>query len=372
MILPSGITEIASSAFSHCTGLRSVSFPEGITKIDNNAFSYCQSMTDFELPTSLLTVGAYAFSTCTSLTSINIPSNVTTIENHAFFFCKALERVYLPQSLETILNSAFSECDALSDVYFDGSQEEWSGITIYDSNVDLLNARIHFGGSRAYTITFDPNGGDAAPAAQTAMSGEPVTLPAAVPMHSGQSAASSETGADFIGWSTDPEAEEAEYQPGGTYIGAEDVTLYAVWKLRPMTLTFNVNGGAMESDTTVTVDWGTSFALPTPKMDGHYFKGWRYLIPNSNNYITVKGTLKVIHSYTLTAQWGVIDYILPAGLTVIEEEAFSGITNAVIQLPGTVTSIAKDAFDPTVTVVVEAGSVAETLCTALGLKLISY
>ncbi len=61
-------------------------------------------------------------------------------------------------------------------------------------------------------------------------------------------------------------------------------------------------------------------------------------------------------------------FILPSSTITIEGQAFEGIRGRIFQIPGTVTSIADDAFDPTAVVIVEAGSYAEKRCRELGLK----
>ena len=40
----------------------------------------------------------------------------------------------------------------------------------------------------------------------------------------------SSTASNFLGWSTDPAAAEAEYLPGEIYKSSESITLYGVWE----------------------------------------------------------------------------------------------------------------------------------------------
>ena len=71
-----------------------------------------------------------------------------------------------------------------------------------------------------YTISYDANGGEDAPDAQTKTGGTPVTLSEDVPKRDGYR---------FLGWSLSADG-EAEYQPGDGYAREGDQTLYAVWE----------------------------------------------------------------------------------------------------------------------------------------------
>ena len=93
-----------------------------------------------------------------------------------------------------------------------------------DANVTLYAVwRIN-----QYHITYDGNGVENAPPEQTKDYGIPVNLSTDVPVLEGFT---------FLGWATDSNAATAEYEAGATYNGNADVTLYAVWKAIPVTLT---------------------------------------------------------------------------------------------------------------------------------------
>ena len=73
----------------------------------------------------------------------------------------------------------------------------------------------------SFSITYNPNGGENAPEAQSKKYDEVVTLTASEPVRDGY---------NFLGWSTDSNATEPEYLPGDTYSENKDITLYAVWE----------------------------------------------------------------------------------------------------------------------------------------------
>ena len=86
--------------------------------------------------------------------------------------------------------------------------------------------------------------------------------------------------------------------------------------------------------------------------DVYYFgtqPEWNSIIIEDDNESLTNAVLRLI----------LPDLILPAQLTAIESEAFAGIPEgSVIFVPGTVSEIAPDAFDPGTVIVTPAGSYA--------------
>ena len=82
----------------------------------------------------------------------------------------------------------------------------------------LIHVNVH---KKQYNVRFDPNGGTNAPESQLKYQDIPLTLSSAKPLH---------TGYTFLGWSTDPKASNAAYQPGDSFKTNSDTTLYALWK----------------------------------------------------------------------------------------------------------------------------------------------
>ena len=73
---------------------------------------------------------------------------------------------------------------------------------------------------KTYSVTYNANGGTGAPASQVKTYDVPLTLSSSVP---------SKDGYTFAGWSTNKDADEAEYTSGDIYYGNSAVVLYAVW-----------------------------------------------------------------------------------------------------------------------------------------------
>ena len=121
IVIPNSVTSIGDYAFSHCTGLTSVTIGNSVTSIGNNAFSYCTGLTSVTIPNSVTSIGIHAFLYCSSLTSVNIPNSVTSIGEYAFSNCSGLTSITIPNSVISIGSSAFRSCTRLTSVIIGNS-----------------------------------------------------------------------------------------------------------------------------------------------------------------------------------------------------------------------------------------------------------
>ena len=71
-----------------------------------------------------------------------------------------------------------------------------------------------------FTVSYNANGGNGAPAAQTKTIGETLTISTVQPTR---------TNYAFMGWATSSTATAPEYYGGESYSADASVTLYAVW-----------------------------------------------------------------------------------------------------------------------------------------------
>ncbi|MBP3605845.1 MAG: leucine-rich repeat protein [Clostridia bacterium] len=113
--------EIYDYAFYNCTSLTSVTIGNGVTSIGSDAFNGCTNLTSVVIPNSVTIIGTRAFLGCTSLASITIPDSVTSIGSYAFY-----------------------GCSSLTSVYYNGTEGEWSEISIGSSNSSLTNATRYY------------------------------------------------------------------------------------------------------------------------------------------------------------------------------------------------------------------------------------
>ncbi len=117
LVIPEGVTEIKPYAFYYCNSLTgALNIPNTVTSIGHDAFSHCTGLTSITLPNTLTTISDGAFSSCTTLTSIIIPETVTTIEPYAFRYCENLTSVVIPDAVTYIGDYAFGNCSRLNTV----------------------------------------------------------------------------------------------------------------------------------------------------------------------------------------------------------------------------------------------------------------
>ncbi len=119
---------------------------------------------------------------------------------------------------------------------------------------------------KSYTITFNANGGNGAPASVKKYHFTTLILPTATPTRYGYS---------FLGWSSSSTATSAAYSPGSSFILNRDITLYAVWSANTYSVTYNANGGS-GAPSTQYKQFNVPLTLSTkvPTRSGYVFSGW--------------------------------------------------------------------------------------------------
>jgi hypothetical protein len=100
IVIPEGITEIESYAFSDQSRIETVTLPEGIVMIGEYAFENCVSLRSIVLPESVMEIGRYAFRDCSNLLSVTLPQSLQTVGYDAFDGCIKLYVVYNNSDLE--------------------------------------------------------------------------------------------------------------------------------------------------------------------------------------------------------------------------------------------------------------------------------
>ena len=177
--IPASVKSIGESAFAFCTGLEEVTLNEGLEYIGDCAFGGCTSLEEFVMPQSVTEIGFgvlmfvggfffdgeaydsnnsvrkivmsdnitdipdFAFSGCV-IPAISIGKKVETINYSAFYGCKQMESVVIPKSVKSIISYAFYQCYMLNTVYYEGTAEEWSGVSIGKYGNDISNAEVYF------------------------------------------------------------------------------------------------------------------------------------------------------------------------------------------------------------------------------------
>ena len=185
-------------------------------------------------------ISPYAFLGYEKLTSISFPDTITAIEDASFKGCTSLKVVELSKNTNSIGEEAFSGCSNLvklvipttaKNIYFDTTAiPEWT--TIYGIAGSAVETFANTNGytfvpmgNSVFTIRYNANGGENAPANASKGIDMEYTISTAVP---------TKKHSTFVGWSTVKNG-EVEYLAGDDYTDNASITLWAVWQ-EPQTI----------------------------------------------------------------------------------------------------------------------------------------
>jgi len=145
---PEGLEEIGWNAFLENQLLETVRLPDSVRKMGYCAFADCHSLTDLTLSAGLSEISHGAFQSCGKLQSVAIPASVTQIGGCAFDFTD-LRTVYIPKSVTSIDFAAF-DCTLLKNVYYEGSEADWSRVSLHEWGVfdDFYPVTFHYNSRR--------------------------------------------------------------------------------------------------------------------------------------------------------------------------------------------------------------------------------
>ncbi|MDE6583937.1 MAG: leucine-rich repeat domain-containing protein, partial [Anaeroplasmataceae bacterium] len=177
IVLPNSVNELGSNAFYNCSNLTNITLSHSLESINFGTFSNCSSLTSITIPNNVTQIDSNAFANCTSLvdvyyegtiegwcevglfgyeanpmyyashfylkngsneweevTSIEIPETITKIGTYQFMGFANITAITIPNSVSFIDANAFANCTSLVDVYYEGTIEDWFGISL--SNID--------------------------------------------------------------------------------------------------------------------------------------------------------------------------------------------------------------------------------------------
>ncbi len=109
VVIPEGITEIASKAFVGCSHIRSVIIPKGVKEIKSQTFYALKNIQSVTLPEGLISINRDAFWGCKNLHNIQLPPTLKKLGNCAFHGCEALKELILPEGLEIFEEFVFND-----------------------------------------------------------------------------------------------------------------------------------------------------------------------------------------------------------------------------------------------------------------------
>ena len=418
--MPTGLRTIGDTAFYNCSSLASVTIPPGVTSIGSEAFSSCSGLTSVTIPSNV-SIGSDAFDECSNIravyiddlnrwlrrnpssvddlphgdlylngevvTEITVPEEIFGLPSYMFYKMTSLRSVTLHSSIRTIGNYVFLGCTGLKTVFFSGDAPTFGSGVFYDVSATALypidnetwtaDKRQSYGayssltwlGYRdvpaAYTIHYDPNGGSSAPADQLKGHGVDVTLTSSRPTR---------VGWQFLGWSQNAQASEADFTPGAVYSVDADLTLYAVWQeLNPgetvvaggscganLIWVYYESGLLYISGSGAMQDWDWNSYAPSyapwydyretiaeivlpeglTSIGGYAFYGCKYVAG-----VTIPERVTGIGEYAFSRCSGLTSVMIPEGVTDIGNNAFEQCNNLTsVIIPEGVTSIGEWAF----------------------------
>ena len=162
IVIPASVTSIHSEAFDYCNKLKSFEVDsasttyttsEGgvlFTKDVKTVVRYPRGRTDtsFTVPSQVTTIGQSAFWNCSYLKNINLPSNIETLNQWAFCSCENVECITVPEKVSyvgkyafasmtnlkyvsinakapRIMDYSFNDTNGITDFTYNGSYTEW-------------------------------------------------------------------------------------------------------------------------------------------------------------------------------------------------------------------------------------------------------
>lgn len=135
IVIPDGVTAIASSAFANNTNIQRVTIPGSVQTIGSKAFMRATNLQSIILEPGVQNIGLGAFA-YTPIENITLPSTVKTIGGNAFQNCENLKEIYIPASVTSIGNLAFGKCYSLEKLEFSSD----SPITTLPTNMCRMAA----------------------------------------------------------------------------------------------------------------------------------------------------------------------------------------------------------------------------------------
>ena len=122
VVIPEGITAIASNAFSRCNELTEVTLPDfSLEVLDATCFAWCTNITDIKLPEGLREIYTYALNSC-SLKDVVIPSTTYKVLARSFGSIPTLETVTFKKSVDA--NGNIVVPDIYDEAFLDSGSDE--------------------------------------------------------------------------------------------------------------------------------------------------------------------------------------------------------------------------------------------------------
>ena len=144
------VTGIASSAFSECPALTSVTVPNSVTTIEESTFQQCVRLTSITLGSSVESVETFAFSGCNNLKSLTFHCPVVNGE----WFPQQVKEVVIGSEVQSFVERSFGGYGGLANVYLLQEQPYEIAIQVFSRNTyDLGTLHVPVGTKELYKQT---------------------------------------------------------------------------------------------------------------------------------------------------------------------------------------------------------------------------
>ena len=199
-------------------------------------------------------------------------------------------------------------------------------------NTDLVGFICEYDSIKNYTLTYDANGGTNAPEQKTDEQDTILKVSEDTPIRRGY---------EFLGWSTDKDAEKAEYQANDEIKLTKDITLYAVWEKMEATGTCGEKvSWELDQQGVLTIYGEGAMKNYTYKSEMPWYK---YL--SKIQKVVIEKGVTTIGDYAFYGMTDTIEITIPEGVTTIGEYAFKNSTKiAEVKLPSTLKKLGQSAF----------------------------
>ena len=168
---------------------------------------------------------------------------------------------------------------------------KWNGATM---GARTASNTVGVAARTSYTVSYNANGGSGAPGNQTKWHGENLTLSGTRPTR---------TGHNFAGWATSASGGVA-YQPGGTYTGNSNLTLYAKLTAHTYAVKYNANDrSGAPGQQTKTHGQTLKLSSTKPTRTNYNFRGWGTSASSTTASYQPGGSYTANAAITLYAIW---------------------------------------------------------------------
>lgn len=112
-------------------------------------------------------------------------------------------------------------------------------------------------------------------------------------------------GYDFSGWSKSKDENKVTYKINDTYNANKNITLYAIWEQRKITITYDANGGTGEMEETIYTYGQSELLLPKNVYEkkGYTFNGWQIYSPTQDKWYGCQKKDTVCNDESETLGW---------------------------------------------------------------------